>query len=452
MTHVQNPSPLSLALFTRILRAAGLGAGATLALTAAACGGNVVIDAGAGGSGGSGGASGTGGGLGNAVSTSVGVGGAGGSLPCPNPPPPNAEYRLLCLPGSVGGDCPPLADVQNELMKQVHGTEECVGSGSCCYDVPGMGCQDLSISAQCCYHVAIVFELCEGRPFVVDGEARIARPSARADWTGEVGRGLAESPNLADLDTATRRALADHFTRAGLYEHASVASFARFVLELLGAGAPASLVSAAQEALSDEVRHAKLCFGLAGAYAGAPVGPGVLPMPEVAPRRTLAEIAVATALEGAVNETLAALVAGEEALRAADPAVKAALVSIAEDEATHAELAWRTLAWALEMGGAEVARALEAAFARATLPEAEDLAAPGADPDKLTAHGCLPALEKRDLMRRAMADVVQPAARTLLRHFVPSPGALAGDVSPVTTISSVSPISGGACNRASSSS
>ncbi|WP_170229004.1 ferritin-like domain-containing protein [Polyangium fumosum] len=351
------------------------------------------------------------------VSSSVGVGGtgAGGALPCENPPPPNAEYRFLCLEGSVGGNCPPLADVQKELMKQVHGTDECAGSGSCCYDVPGAGCQDLAISAQCCYHVAIIFESCEGRPFIVDGEARTAEPAARVDWLLQAGQGLVESPNVSNLDPTTRRALADHFTRAGLYEHASVASFARFVLELLGVGAPASLVSAAQEALADEVRHAKLCFGLAGAYAGAPVGPGALPMPALAIGRTLADVALATALEGAVNETLSALVAGEEALRATDPAVKAALVSIAEDEATHAELAWRTLAWALDAGGPEVARTLEKAFTMAICPESEDLVALGADPDKLAAHGCLSAAEKRDVMRRAMADVVLPAARTLLR-------------------------------------
>ncbi|MDI1450389.1 ferritin-like domain-containing protein [Polyangium sp. 6x1] len=394
MTHAKHSSPLSVALFTRILRAAGLTAGATLVVAAAACSGSVAIDAGAGGTGGAGG---------------------GSSLACSDPPPAGAEYRLLCLPGSVGGNCPPRGQVQDELMKQVTGTDECVGSGTCCYDHPGYGCQELSISAQCCYNLAITFEICEGRPFVVDGEARTADPEARADWLLQTGRGLAESPNPSNLDPATRRALADHFTRSGLYEHASVASFARFVLELLGAGAPASLVSAAQQALADEVRHAKLCFGLASAYAGAAVGPGTLPMPEVTLRRTLADLALATALEGAVNETLAALVAGEEALRATDPAVKAALVSIAEDEATHAELAWRTLAWALDAGGPEVARALEKAFSMAECPAPEDVFAPGADPDKLAAHGCLSAAEKRDVMRRAMADVVLPAARTLLR-------------------------------------
>ncbi|MDI1450390.1 ferritin-like domain-containing protein [Polyangium sp. 6x1] len=412
MTHAKHSSPLSVALFTRILRAAGLTAGATLAVAAAACGGKVVIDAGEGGAGGTGGTGGTGGVLGPAVSTAVGVGGAGGgsSLECPEPLPMGAEYQLVCLEGSVGGQCPPLADVEAELMTQVYSDPSC----GCCSSA-GQGCQDLSISAQCCYNLAIFPYQCGGRPFLVNGEARTAEPEARDDWLVQAGHRLSQAPDLSNLDPATRRVLADHFTRTGLYEHASVASFARFVLELLGVGAPASLVSAAQEALADEVRHAKLCFGLASAYAGAPVGPGTLPMPDLSSQRTLADIAFATALEGAVNETLSALVAGEEALRATDPAVKATLVWIAEDEATHAELAWCTLAWALEVGGPEVARALEKAFSMAQCPAPEDLAAPGADPDKLAAHGCLSAAEKRDIMRRALADVVLPAARTLLR-------------------------------------
>jgi hypothetical protein len=48
-------------------------------------------------------------------------------------------------------------------------------------------------------------------------------------------------------------------------EHASVAAFARFTLDLLALGAPADLVQSAQQALGDEIAHAELCFGLAGA-------------------------------------------------------------------------------------------------------------------------------------------------------------------------------------------
>jgi hypothetical protein len=59
-------------------------------------------------------------------------------------------------------------------------------------------------------------------------------------------------------------------------EHASVAAFARFVLELLSAGAPLELVEGAGDAMRDELRHTQICFGLASAYAGAPIGPGPL--------------------------------------------------------------------------------------------------------------------------------------------------------------------------------
>ena len=53
------------------------------------------------------------------------------------------------------------------------------------------------------------------------------------------------------------------WVRRGLYEHASVASFARHTLDLLAAAAPAVLVSEAQQAATDEINHAQLCFGVA---------------------------------------------------------------------------------------------------------------------------------------------------------------------------------------------
>jgi hypothetical protein len=63
-----------------------------------------------------------------------------------------------------------------------------------------------------------------------------------------------------------------------LLEHASVASFARFSLQLMAAGAPASLVEAAHRAALDEIEHARLTFRLASRYEGRALGPGPLPV------------------------------------------------------------------------------------------------------------------------------------------------------------------------------
>ena len=75
----------------------------------------------------------------------------------------------------------------------------------------------------------------------------------------------------------------------------------------------------------------------AGAF---PLGAGLGPV-------DLAELASRTVHEGCVGETLAALIAAEQALEAKDPSVRAALQKIAEDEARHAEFAWRVVRWAL---------------------------------------------------------------------------------------------------------
>src|SRR5690348_13153977 len=57
-------------------------------------------------------------------------------------------------------------------------------------------------------------------------------------------------------------------------EHASVAAFARLVLELIGLGAPARLIEAANRDAMDEIRHANLCFSIARAFDGRCEVPG----------------------------------------------------------------------------------------------------------------------------------------------------------------------------------
>jgi len=398
MTHSSKSPPLSAALAARILRALGLGSGAALAISMAACGGNVVIDA----ESGEGGAGGT-------SSSSHSSSSSGTAATCDGVTPPSGvELRYLCLPGNVIGPCPTLSEATPKLMEQVFGTEECLGSGSCCGPT-GDGCIAPSDVNTCCYNLGISFNLCEGRPFTAHGEVVTAAAVRSADWLDS----KSPEPSLEGLDEATRAALADCFTRAALFEHASIASFARFALELLSIGAPPSLITAAQQAMADEVRHAHLCFGLASAYAGAPVGPAPLPMENVPLRKTLVEMAVATAIEGCVNETLSALVAAESAARAEDPAVKAALESIAEDEMAHAELAWRTIAWARREGGVEITRALQVVFDQAQ-PTAEEVGVENAaDASALEARGWISPEEKRAILRRGLAEVVLPSARAL---------------------------------------
>jgi hypothetical protein len=203
----------------------------------------------------------------------------------------------------------------------------------------------------CCYHW---FEYCSGRPLREDGEHLVAQVRAGDEWSVSLARCEGE------IDPATRRALAEAWLADALAEHASIAAFARVTLELMAHGAPPDLLRATQSAALDEIDHARRCFALAGRYGGSPVEPGRIETPP--PRAgDLARLAVDTFVEGCVGETIAALVAERALTRAVDPEVRSSLAQIADDEARHAALAWRTLAWAIERGGDPVRAALRQA-------------------------------------------------------------------------------------------
>ncbi|WP_437904614.1 ferritin-like domain-containing protein [Sorangium sp. So ce327] len=277
----------------------------------------------------------------------------------------------------------------------------------------------------CCYEVIVEENTLDcaavGRPFSLEGHHVTAAPRpAEAGWLARATASGAggQQPSLADLTDEERETLAGGWLRSALEEHASVASFARFALDLMAHGAPSSLVEAAHIAALDEVGHARLGFSLAAAYRGGPVGPAAFPMPPAVPiAADLAALARAAAEEGCVGETVAAVIAAEQRARAEDPAVRAALEVIAEDEARHAELAWLTVAWAIGAGGEPVRRAVAEVFeaAAASLGRPPP---PGAEPGggraaALAAHGHLGVAEARALQGAALAQVVLPSARAL---------------------------------------
>ena len=117
-----------------------------------------------------------------------------------------------------------------------------------------------------------------GRPLHCEDGVRMASVVARGDWSdGELlaaARGLA-----ATLTTSQREAARAHWTTVARMEHASVASFARFTLDLMTFGAPPELLALAQQAAADEVRHAQLAFAVASSLAddgedASRLGPG----------------------------------------------------------------------------------------------------------------------------------------------------------------------------------
>jgi hypothetical protein len=200
-----------------------------------------------------------------------------------------------------------------------------------------------------------------GRPLLVQDEPRVAKAMARNDWA------MILEPMLATLSPEERAVLAEMWTRDAASEHASIASFSRFSLQLLALGAPADLVEAAHDAALDEARHARDAYALASAYAGEAIGPGKLDVTgalEHIADVTLARLAAETFEQGCVGETLAAWDAREKFALCNDSHVRDVLSRVAEDEERHAELAWRTVVWAVRAGGDDVKAAIEKSLAQ----------------------------------------------------------------------------------------
>lgn len=406
------------------VRVAGaLGISFALVGNVAGCGAKVVVDGstgGAGGAGGFGGAAGNGaggtintggnGGFGGTSTTSATttVGSSSGSSMCDSPIGPPTEFLACFQPGIVG--CP---DQMNAWIPITNSLDIC----TCLRSIESGPSPDPSGGGLCCYNTLVEFVCVVGRALPSESGPIVAQfDNGKRGWSEE---NLV--PCVDGLSVAEREIIAERWIRDGLFEHASIASFSRLALALLATSADADLVRAAHEAALDEVRHAKLSLSLAAAYRGEPVAPRALPLPEALPLGAdLVELAVASVVEGAVGETLAAVLAAEQAAVAEDPAVCRVLLGIADDESRHAELAFRVIAFAIAAGGQPVRDAVSRAFAEAStrLPApAEDVALPA---NVARAHGFVASNVTRAAFVRAMDDIVLPLGGALCRVAVGS--------------------------------
>jgi hypothetical protein len=187
---------------------------------------------------------------------------------------------------------------------------------------------------QCCYHISP--DCPGGRPFLVDGQTRVAVLSKSAGTETALG-------------DPTASALAREWLGDALVEHASIAAFARLSLQLLAHGAPAELVQGAQLASLDELRHAAYCFERASYFAGKRLAPGPLDVQGALDDLSLAGLIESNLREGCIGETLAARRLEQKAAQTDDAHERRALLAICEDELRHAELAFRILAWCRQM-------------------------------------------------------------------------------------------------------
>lgn len=88
----------------------------------------------------------------------------------------------------------------------------------------------------------------------------------------------------------------------------------------------------------------------------------------------LEDIARENRIEGCLRETYGAAVGAFQAARAEDPAIAAAMVSIARDEAAHAELSWAIDAWATGLLDGAAHKRLATAYDAALLELRREIA------------------------------------------------------------------------------
>jgi hypothetical protein len=321
---------------------------------------------------------------------------------------PNAKASAAPAPQFDGNGCMDMA---------------ALGADHCCVSDDGHSCFRYYVEsgatfdgARCCYVIAGMTGSATGRPLFVQGERRVARTKRTREWVAFI------ASDVATLEERTREALARAWLEDARLEHASVASFARFTLDLLALGAPPDLVAGAQRAALDEIEHARACFALAARYAREPIGPDRLDVDGALAPTSLADAAVATVREGCVGETIAAHLARAQLRGATDPNVRRVLARIASDEETHAALAWRFVAWAIaesRRAGCSIAGEIAATFAA----EARRLldvryAEPDVDRDAWRAHGRLDGAETASEIALVLNEIVDPCLQALLASSI----------------------------------
>ncbi len=241
-----------------------------------------------------------------------------------------------------------------------------------------------------------------GRPLRVEEGNRTAPTQAGGGWARSVAR--QDQALSADL----RHRLAQRWAEIAALEHASVASFARFTLQLMALGAPADLLADTQRAAADEVEHARLAYGLASRFAGAPMRPGPLDLRGAMPAFDAESVMIGLVDEACVGETLGAAEAAEAARLCEDEDTRLILEQVAEDEARHAALAWRSLHWLLDQHPSlrPLARERLHATLAAHLQAGPELG--------LSAHGLLSGPALLALRQAAARDVLAPCVAALL--------------------------------------
>jgi hypothetical protein len=188
--------------------------------------------------------------------------------------------------------------------------------------------------------------------------------------------------------------------------------FRALVTDLRTLDAAPLVIRMADQAASDELRHASLCRDLIQHFGSPPPSEPAISLRRIAPpgiegrERVLYDV-VAFAC---VTETLSTALLGELVARARDPVCRRAMRSILRDEINHGRLGWAFLAQESARGTRDsVGPHLPAMFA-ATLGDDFFTAEEAPDPKwtELAGLGALELRERQRIVRETLAHVILP--------------------------------------------
>ena len=321
-------------------------------------------------------------------------------------------------------ECPSMTDFENEYLPQkdcdnndvvehLEATSEATASPiSSISPVGDTGSASESVSYTCCYDTlaqptgesCMPVDPAEGRPLICDGIAQVATIEIGSDWIE------GPSPESFHLTIEQRQVLATFWLRTAQFEHASVASFHQFGLDLMRFGASPDLLMRTSKATMDEIAHAKAAFAITEGFLGHPFSPSEFQM-KLQPAKSFAEFAVSVAMEGAINETLAVVLATLQHDKCEDHAIKKFLTEIIKEEAEHAELAWDTLRWLIDVGGEEVVDALWEIIQRDFIPDVTSFPVIG-----IPSHGVPSQTMAFSVLQNTYRHVVIPNLKIILEE------------------------------------
>jgi hypothetical protein len=234
--------------------------------------------------------------------------------------------------------------------------------------------------------------------------------------TDDTSSRLPEDATIEELDANLRERVGRQWASRAQSELRVAGVFAVVSHDLLERGADPAILHIAARAVSDEVRHARLCRALAERYLGRSVpwpSPGRSPMPGLTRAPDELRATLHTVAMGCVNETIASAWLEESLRLATAPAARTVIRELIADDIHHARLGWGHL------GSSFVSKETRSTLG-AWLPQLLEYAAKPwtrssevSIPEGLPSHGIPSEETTREVLRTTLSSVVLPGFESL---------------------------------------